>query len=56
MDGNPRFDSEVYKDFLFKEPVAPSNKSISINALRNDTLELRLYQVCTVPYQECLRN
>jgi hypothetical protein len=41
------FGSEVYKDYIFKEPMVPSNKSVSVDALRSDTLELRLYQVCT---------
>jgi hypothetical protein len=26
--------------------VSPSNKSVLVDALRRDTLELRLYQVC----------
>ena len=37
--------SSVYQDFLFKEPVSPSNISIKVDALKWDQLELRLYQV-----------
>jgi hypothetical protein len=55
-DNNPLFDSENYKDFIFKEPMIPSNKSVLLDALKRDKLELRLYQVCPCAHQLHFRN
>ena len=37
--------SSLYQDFLFQEPMSPSNISIKVEVLKWDKLELRLYQV-----------
>ena len=37
--------SSVYQDFVFSEPVNPSNVSIKVEVLKWDHLELQLYQV-----------
>ena len=41
--------SSVYQDFLFSEPVGPSNITVMVEALKWDNLELHLYQVLLSP-------
>jgi hypothetical protein len=45
LDTYPLFASNVYNDFISMEPAILSNKWISVDVLRRDTIELRLYQV-----------
>jgi hypothetical protein len=37
--------SQIYDDFVFTEPVSPSNISLKFDVLKADQLEIRLYQV-----------
>ena len=37
--------SKIYNDFIFKEPVSPSNLSLKFDVLKQDQIEIRLYQV-----------
>jgi hypothetical protein len=48
--------SSQYQDFLFEQPVSPSNITIKVEVLKWDTLELRLYQVDSLDLSRVKNN